>query len=112
MGLGFQEPLRFGQRQARLAEMHTAGVLGKRHVQAIVHQHACGTTVACRRSGGQLQSFAREQPAGPGRKILLPNLQPIDTGSRRGRDFLPQSFLGLRGIESRQAAAVRHVAEE
>jgi hypothetical protein len=73
--------------------VHASGALGERDVHPVIDQDARGSSVAGLRLCSSLQSFAGEQSTISSRKIFLPNLNPVDTGSGGGSYLQQEGFV-------------------
>ncbi len=108
----FDKPLGFRKRQTFFAKMHTAGALGDRHIQPVIHQDSRWRSFSCRGFCGLLQSFARQGTAIFAQKIFLANLNPIDARIHSGGDLRQESFLRFSRIGCGEVVTIRHVAKD
>lgn len=97
------KPIRLIYRHAALTEMHTTRAHGNRYIQAVIHQHAT-------RPRNAAQGFPDQSPQFAPRKVLLANLNPVDTRPPGILYFL-QKYAKLFFNRPRQTLSIRHVTK-
>lgn len=83
--------------QTVLTEMHAAGALRERNVQAIVYKNSSSSGTALARLLCAPKSLTCEQHAFAPGEIFFTKLNPIDSGERRRFSFVQKPVTGVSG---------------